>query len=176
LSQPADPCEKLAAWFAERIPPAWSEAPPRVLADEEEILVLLAPAGLPEGELEEPALALALSRFREATRDQRVAIARVAEAAFGRKVSWGVVAGGRAVAFTSQSVPVMTRLRLPERQVLDTLIDAGVARSRSEALAWCVRLVADNEAEWIGELRRAFESVEAVRRRGPASRRRAPRR
>ena len=35
----------------------------------------------------------------------------------------------------------MTRLRMPERRVLDTLVDAGVARSRSHALAWCVRLV-----------------------------------
>jgi hypothetical protein len=65
----------------------------------------------------------------------------------------------------------MTRLRLPERRVLDTLIDAGVARSRSEALAWCVRLVGDNEEEWIGQLRRAFSSVEAVRDSGPRSRR-----
>jgi hypothetical protein len=66
----------------------------------------------------------------------------------------------------------MTRLRMPERRVLDTLIDAGVARSRSEALAWCVRLVGENEGEWIGRLRDAFEAVQAVRREGPAARRR----
>jgi hypothetical protein len=75
------------------------------------------------------------------------------------------------VVFTTASVPVMTRLRLSERQVLDTLIDAGVARSRSEALAWCVRLVGDNEKDWIGELRQTFAHVEAVRDRGPQSRR-----
>ena len=51
---------------------------------------------------------------------------------FGRKVSWGARTGDVVVVFTTASVPVMTRLRLPERRVLDTLIDAGVARSRSE--------------------------------------------
>jgi hypothetical protein len=61
-------------------------------------------------------------------------------------------------------------LRIGERQVLDTLIDAGVARSRSEALAWCVRLVATHEDHWISDLRSAFEHVEEVRSRGPASR------
>jgi len=76
------------------------------------------------------------------------------------------------MSFTTTSVPVMTRLRLPERRVLDTLIDAGVARTRSEALAWCVRLVASNEERWISELRSAFEAVDAVRERGPESRRR----
>jgi hypothetical protein len=61
----------------------------------------------------------------------------------------------------------MTRLRMPERHVLDTLIDAGVARSRSEALAWCVRLVAKNEESWITALRDAFQQVEDVRSQGP---------
>jgi hypothetical protein len=42
-----------------------------------------------------------------------------------------------------------------------------VARSRSEALAWCVRLVGRNEDVWISELRAAFEHVEQVRSRGP---------
>ena len=71
--------------------------------------------------------------------------------------------------FTTLSVPVMTRLRLPERQVLDTLVDAGVARSRSHALAWCVRLVGDHEGEWIDQLREALVHVEKVRSEGPGS-------
>ena len=74
-----------------------------------------------------------------------------------------------AQAFTTASIPVMTRLRITERRVLDTLIDAGVARSRSEALAWCVRLVGSNEDSWITELRGAFEHVEQVRSKGPGS-------
>jgi hypothetical protein len=63
----------------------------------------------------------------------------------------------------------MTRLRMADRQALDTLIDAGVARSRSEALAWCVRLVAQHEGEWISELRDAMSAVEEVRNKGPRS-------
>ena len=61
----------------------------------------------------------------------------------------------------------MTRLRQPERQVLDTLVDAGVARSRSEALAWCVKLVGEHTNDWLGELRDAMTKVEDLRRQGP---------
>jgi hypothetical protein len=63
----------------------------------------------------------------------------------------------------------MTRLRMPERAVLDTLVDAGVARSRSHALAWCVRLVAEKQDEWLKDLREALTHVEKVRSEGPAS-------
>jgi hypothetical protein len=62
---------------------------------------------------------------------------------------------------------VMTRLRQPERQVLDTLVDAGVARSRSEALAWCVKLVGRHTDEWLTDLREAMTQVDELRRRGP---------
>lgn len=106
-------------------------------------------------------------RFREETRDARIEIARELEHMFGRKVSWGVICGGRKVMFTTLSVPVMTRLRQSERRVLDTLVDAGVARSRSDALAWCVRLVGEHEDSWLGELRDALRRVEAVRAAGP---------
>ena len=108
-------------------------------------------------------------RFREETRQQRIEIAREAEHKFGRKVSWGVVCEGRKVMFTTFSVPVMTRLRQPERLVLDTLVDAGVARSRSDALAWCVRLVGEHEDSWLTDLRDALRKVEQVRGEGPRS-------
>jgi len=71
--------------------------------------------------------------------------------------------------FTSLAVPVMTRLRQPEREVLDTLIDSGVARSRSEALAWCVALVAENADEWLDQLRGALQTVERLRDEGPSA-------
>jgi hypothetical protein len=108
-------------------------------------------------------------RFREETRQQRVEIAREAEHRFGRKVSWGVICNGKKVMFTTFSVPVMTRLRQPERLVLDTLVDAGVARSRSDALAWCVRLVGEHEDTWLADLRDALRQVEQVRAEGPRS-------
>lgn len=66
------------------------------------------------------------------------------------------------------SVPVMTRLRPVESQVLDLLIDGGIARSRSEALAWCVRLVAQHEADWLEELRDAAARMAEIRDRGPS--------
>jgi hypothetical protein len=82
-------------------------------------------------------------------------------------VAWGVRVGDQVELFTHLAVPVMTRLRQPERQVLDTLVDAGVARSRAHALAWCVRLVGQNTAQWLGDLRSAMERVEQVRATGP---------
>ncbi len=110
---------------------------------------------------------LAIGEFRETTRDARIAIARRAEAAFGRKVSWSVVCGSTRALFTNVSIPVMTRLRIDERQVLDTLVGAGVARSRSDALGWCVRLVAARPADWLGDLRSAIDAVHEVRAQGP---------
>jgi hypothetical protein len=106
-------------------------------------------------------------RFREETRDARVEVAREAEHTFGRKVSWGVICDGQKVMFTTLSVPVMTRLRQAERRVLDTLVDAGVARSRSDALSWCARLVGEHEDSWLSDLREALSHVEQVRAQGP---------
>jgi hypothetical protein len=130
---------------------------------------------LPEGTTEgvrAAACAAAVHRFREATRDDRTKVALEAEHLFGRKVSWGATCGPVEVLFTSLSVPVMTRLRLNEREVLDVLVDASIARSRSEALAWCVRLVGQHEAEWLAELQGALTHVEKVRAAGPKSNRR----
>ena len=80
-------------------------------------------------------------------------IADEAEARYGRKVAWGVTLGDRRVLFTHLAVPVMTRLRQPERKVLDTLVDAGVARSRADALSWTVKLAGQHSEAWLAELR-----------------------
>lgn len=145
--------------------------PPVVRVDRDEILVTGA-LPLPKLGKKDDATIAARARieaFREDTREQRIGIAERAEQKFVRKVSWAVDCGDESVAFTTASVPVMTRLNIDDRATLDTLIDAGVARSRSEALAWCVQLVADNEAEWIDKLRGAMEEVESLRDEGPAS-------
>jgi hypothetical protein len=105
--------------------------------------------------------------FREDTRERRIEIARELEHLSGRKVSWGVRVGETEMLFTHLAAPVMTRLRQPERRVLDTLVDAGVARSRSEALAWCVRLVGEKSDTWLADLREALQHVEEVRKKGP---------
>lgn len=98
-----------------------------------------------------------------------MAIAREAEHRFGRKVAWGARIADQTHLFTHVAVPVMTRLRQPERQVLDTLVEAGVARSRAHALAWCVRLVGDNADSWLSELRDAMQKVREVREQGPGA-------
>jgi hypothetical protein len=94
-------------------------------------------------------------------------IADEAQRRFRRKVSWGATCGGRRALFTTLSVPAMTRLRMPERRVLDTLVESGVARSRSHALAWCVRLVSERQEEWLADLRDALGAVQRVRGEGP---------
>ena len=138
---PVDRAE-VAGWFAGRLPDDWFTAPVELSIDRDEITVV---GTLPEPTAGEgdPAAARAgrISRFREDTRAQRMAIADAAQERYGRSVAWGAVCGDTRELFTTLSVPVMTRLRQPERVVLDTLVDAGVARSRSEALAWAVRLV-----------------------------------
>ena len=162
--------EGITGWFAGRLPDGWFEGPPQVEVDRDEVLVVgtLTP---PEADGDAVATAEAeagrITRFREDTRQERIRIAREAEHRYGRKVAWGARAGGTRQVFTTLSVPVMTRLRQPERQVLDTLVDSGVARSRSEALAWCVKLVGSNAEQWLGELREAMEAVQRVRDAGP---------
>src|SRR3954447_6841549 len=159
---------EVAGWFAGRLPDGWFTGPVELSIDRDEILVV---GTLPEPEAGEgdPAAARAgrISRFREETREQRMAIADAAQERYGRSVAWGAACGDAREVFTNLSVPVMTRLRQPDRLVLDTLVDAGVARSRSEALAWAVRLVGQHAEEWLGELREAMTSVEEVRARGP---------
>jgi hypothetical protein len=184
--------EQIRGWLTGRLPGDWFEGAPEILIDREEITVIghlpgpgpSAAAGggkaaqakgtaAAEGAGERPgaeaeAGAIGRSRrFREETRDARIEMAREAEHTFGRKVSWGVVCDNYKVMFTTLSIPVMTRLRQPERRVLDTLVDAGVARSRSDALAWCVRLVGEHEDSWLSDLREALRHVEQVRADGP---------
>lgn len=164
--------EDIQAWFASRIPKGWFAGPLEVIADGEEILVIgilpdveLAAATSDEGR--EAARVARIARFREETREERVKIAREAERHFRRKVGWGARCGDETRVFTTMSVPVMTRLRMSERRILDTLVAGGVARSRSEALAWCVRLVGQHQADWIKGLRDALVKVDEVRSKGP---------
>jgi hypothetical protein len=171
---------EIQAWFAGRLPDEWFTEPAEVIVDREEITIvgtLSAPeAGPAEGEGGEDDRAAAvraaaegrIKRFREQTREQRIEIAREAEHRFRRKVAWGARCAGYDEMFTTLSVPVMTRLRQSERRVLDTLVDAGVARSRSDALAWCVRLTGEHADAWLAELRDALRRVEEVRSQGPA--------
>ncbi len=158
-----------AEWFAGRLPETWFDGDPAVVVDREEITVI---GKLPEPEKAEKEESEArasgrVSRFREETRPERMNIADEAQDRYGRKVSWGVEVGGERILFTHIAVPVMTRLKQPERQVLDTLVDAGVARSRSDALAWSVKLVGEHTEEWLAKLRDAMSAVDDLRAEGP---------
>src|ERR1044071_1287406 len=163
--------EDASAWFEGRLPDGWFTESPIVVVDREEITVVGTLQPL-EGEFADDAARAAaesgrISRFREDTREERIEIARQAEHRYGRKVAWGAKLGSTEELFTTLSVPVMTRLRQEERLVLDTLVDAGVARSRSEALAWAVRLVGEHAEEWLDELRAAMTKVDDLRAKGP---------
>lgn len=165
--------QEVFGWFTGRIPEDWFTEPIEVEVDRDEIIVTgrlktpnigdAGPAAAREAESSR------IAAFRESTRGRRMEIAAAAERHFERKVSWAVRCGETSQIFTHLAAPAMTRLRMPERQVLDTLIDAGVARSRSDALQWCVKLVGRHEEAWLSELRAAMEAVESVRERGPAS-------
>ena len=166
--------ERVGGWFNGRLPKKWQDEAPVIRIDREEITVLLriADVDLVDDASEAEAAETRAGRikaFREDTRDKRISIAREAEHRFDRKVSWGVTAGDRSELFTHIAAPVMTRLRQPQRQVLDTLVDAGVARSRADALSWCVRLVGQHADEWLAELREAMTQVDEVRKKGPAA-------
>ena len=162
------PADDAQAWFEGRLPGDWFAAV-TVTADREEITVLgrLADETLGEAGAEPAAAEGRISRFRADTRSTRIQIAEEAEARYRRKVSWGAELGDVKQLFTNVSVPVMTRLRQPERQVLDTLVDAGVARSRSEALAWAVKLTGEHADSWLADLREAMSEVDKLRAHGP---------
>jgi hypothetical protein len=164
--------EKLRGWFAGRLPEDVYERLLDVTVDREEITVIGRIPGPHLAEDASPAEREAavqgrIQEFRERTRDARITVAREAEQRFDKKVSWGVECDGTRALFTHVAAPVMTRLRQSERQVLDTLIAAGVARSRSDALAWCVRLVQQHTDDWLTDLRDSLEHVQRIRAQGP---------
>ncbi len=150
--------DELQTWFASRLPKDWFEGPLEITSDGEEILVV---GTLPDVELAGGTSAAAraaaqdarIDRFREETRDDRVRIAREGERHFRRKVGWGARCGDQMKLFTTASVPVMTRLRMPERSILDTLVAGGV--------------VGMHQKDWIKGLREALVKVDEARGKGP---------
>ncbi|WP_275937876.1 hypothetical protein [Nocardioides oleivorans] len=160
------PADDAADWFRGRLPEGWfSEID--VTADREEITVVGTLADSQASGADGAEAEGRIGRFRSETKAERIEIALEAQSRYQRKVSWGVRLGETEALFTHVAAPVMTRLRQPERQVLDTLVDAGVARSRSDALVWSVRLVGEHAEEWLGQLRDAMAEVDKLRGEGP---------
>ncbi len=164
-----DEQSEIRSWFAGRLPQGWFTEPPQVEVDRDEILITgrIADVVPPEGGDQAAARAGRVKQFREDTRQERIRIAAEAQRKFGRHISWAVRIGETRELFTHLAVPVMTRLRLTERLVLDQLVEAGVVQNRSQALAWCVRLVALKQADWLADLVEARQQVERVRESGP---------
>ncbi len=172
MTERTEDVEAVVGWFVGRLPDDWFEGRPEFRIDRDEILLIgsLAPPSLESDDSDAVKAAAVESKvdgFRKRTRKHRIEIAKQAERTFEKKVSWGVACAGDEYLFATLAAPAMTRLRMDERRVLDLLIDAGVARSRSEALAWCVRLVGANEADWLSDLNEALEAVREARSSGP---------
>lgn len=163
----SSPPFNVSDWLTGRLPADWFTSV-EVTVDREEILIH-GTIPKPEGADTPDAEAGRITRFREDTRSIRIEIARELESRAGRKVAWAATCGSTDQTFTRLAVPVMTRLQQPQRKVLDTLVEAGVARSRADALAWCVRLVGQHEGEWLSELDEAMASVRRARANGPST-------
>lgn len=160
--------DEIRGWLTGRLPEDWGVSITDLRMDEHEVLVTLRLGDVEnvEGDLEAARLGR-IQQFRESTRDARIQISHEAQRKFGKVVSWGAECGEVTQIFTHLALPVMTRLRLPEREVLDSLVDAGIARSRAHALAWCVALVRQHQGDWLTELKQAMEGVARVRAQGP---------
>jgi hypothetical protein len=175
ITQQAQPTEAtIRAWLAGALTNDWAGSTPAITIDRDEIMIVVAlsaPEVAPDADDVTRAAAIdgRITGFRADTRDRRIAVALEAEHRFGRRVSWGATAGDVTVLFTTLSAPTMTRLRQPERKVLDTLVAGGVARSRSDALAWCVRLVGENAQTWLADLQAAMADVDRIREQGPTT-------
>ncbi len=158
-------------FVAARLPDDLFVGDVEVTVDKDEVLVIgrIDAEGLPDAgdPAHEAEAERRIDAFRSESRQARVFFAQALERRSGRKVSWGARCGEFGLLFTHLTAPVMTRLRIREREVLDTLVAAGVARSRSDALSWCVKRVREDQADWLAELREAFDAVAKVRAKGP---------
>jgi hypothetical protein len=149
---------RLETWFESRVPSEWRSGPVELEVDQEEAFVIL-----PRGVAGDP------SSFRNETRESRIRLAQQAEEAFGVKVSWGVSRNGRRQMFTTARATVTVPLAMSERQVLEALVAAGVAQDRADAVAWCIRLVGQHEADWLQDLREALAAAPGAGRERPVA-------
>jgi hypothetical protein len=167
---------ELQAWLQEHVPAHLLAAPPDIAVyDDEAVIVLPLVVAEPGAALSDEERRAAernlIARRREETRPWRMKLARELQPKLGRSVAWGMRAGGSEALFSTRSAPVMTRLGRAERDVLDTLVAAGVADTRSAALAYAVRAFAAEHADWLDEVRDAIAQVEQVRARLKLTRR-----
>lgn len=165
---------EITGWVSGALPPDLYQGAPSIVVDRDEILVVGA-LDAPEvpDDLDAEGTAAAeqarIARFREETRDRRIAVARQAEARYGRPISWGATAGATTERFTTVRAVIATRLGIDHRKALDDLVTAGIARHRGEALAWCVDLVQQNEEAWLSRLGHALKDVQQAAADAPGN-------
>lgn len=167
---------ELQSWLKERLPADLVAGMPEIAIYDDEVIVTvpLATGALGDdlaGDERRQAEQRLIAQRREETRPLRMKLARELQKQLDLPVAWGMRVGGSEVLFTTRSAPVMTRLGRTEREVLDTLVAAGVADTRSAALAYAVRAFALEHADWIAEVRAAIAQVEQVRARLTITRR-----
>ena len=166
---------ELQAWLHARLPSSLMVEPPHIKAYRDEIVIMLhlgsPPSSEGDSEQQQSAEQEMIAQQREMSRPMRMKLAKQLQKRLGKTVSWGMRAGASEMLFTTRTVPVMTRLGRAEREVLDTLVAAGVAETRSSALAYTVRTFALEHVEWLNEVREAIEQVEQVRSRLKLTRR-----
>jgi hypothetical protein len=168
--------KELQQWIGERLPDGIAAAPPEITFYDDEIVIVVplaedATGADAESEERRAAAYRLIAQRREETRSLRIKLARELQARLGRPVAWGMRAGSSEALFTTRSTPVMTRLGRAEREVLDTLVAAGVADTRSSALAYAVRAFAAEHTDWLAEVREAIAQVDQVRARLKLTRR-----
>lgn len=167
---------EIAQWVQDRMPAALLASVPEVARYEDEVVVVLPIAAAPAAEEQDDGARRQqeyrqIAEQREVTRPLRMKLARELQKQLGVPVSWGMRVGVSEALFTTRSAPVMTRLGRAERDVLDTLVAAGVADTRSSALAYAVRAFAAEHADWLAEVRAAIAQVDQVRARLKLTRR-----
>ncbi|HNP72692.1 MAG TPA: hypothetical protein PLO33_13415 [Kouleothrix sp.] len=167
---------EIAKWIQDRMPAGLLSGPPELAMYDDEAVVLLPVAPEPhiaeaDPESRRAAELRQIAAHREETRVLRMRLARDLQKQLGVPVAWGMRIGASQALFTTRSAPVMTRLGRAERDVLDTLVAAGVADTRSSALAYAVRAFAAEHADWLAEVRAAIAQVDQVRARLKLSRR-----
>ncbi|MCG8351634.1 MAG: hypothetical protein MI924_28030 [Chloroflexales bacterium] len=166
--------EELQQWLQSKLPATLTAMPPRIKIYSDEVVIVLYPneAPMPDDSIDQRSAEQALIAYqRELTRSLRMRLADEIQKKLRLPVAWGMRIGESEVLFTTRTIPVMTRLGRIERDVLDTLVAAGVAETRSSALAYTVRAFAAEHADWLAEVSQVIEQVRQVRSRLKVARR-----
>lgn len=170
---------ELKEWLLHQLPPAITSCETEVTSDEDEMLVILHLDTSALGETKENERKrveqACIVHYRAETKALRIQLAREIHEQYGYTVTWGMRAGKTIQFFTNNQKPVMTRLSYYERRVLDTLIAANVANTRSAALAYIVRTFAAEHQDWLDDVQEALVHVEQLRQQlRPVSRQGPP--